>query len=202
MQNDLGLRDIARLVAPDADIVSASDPEPMLKAINVVAIFDSQETSRNAVLGLESMENDDAAIGLVALGHEARTVGIQPEDSTITNETLGRAAKGALVGAVVAALLIGAGTALFSVNGIVIGAAVGGALFGAFIGGVWGAFVRFGGSSAYRQSFVRNDHGVTLVSLHTDDRAEAEEAERVLGLQSASPPMVFHRDGDRLWADD
>lgn len=202
MENDVGMRDIAHLIAPDADIVAASNPEPVLRSMNVVAVFESDDTSRNAVLALEDLEDDDSAIGLTALGHESRSQGVQPEDQSIAGDALRRAAKGAAIGAVVSAFVIGGATALISVSGVVVGAALGGALFGAFVGGVWGAFLRFGGSDAYRQAFVQNEHGVSLVSLHTNDATKAQEARDRLAIESISTPMMFRRDGDRVWAED
>lgn len=202
MENDVGMRDIARLIAPDAEIVAASNPEPILRSMNVVAVFESDDTSRNAVLALEGLEDDDSAIGLTALGHERRSQGVQPEDPAIAGDALRRAAKGAAIGAVISAVVIGGATALISVSGVVVGAALGGALFGAFVGGVWGAFIRFGGSDAYRQTFIENEHGVSLVSLHTDDVDKAQEARNRLSLESLSTPMMFRRDGDRVWAED
>ena len=202
MGSDLGVRHLASLMAPDAQIVSASNPEPTLRRFNVVAIYDDEQASRDAVLRLEKLENDDAAVGLVALGHEARRPGVQPEDDEIAGETLGRTAKGAVAGAIVGAVVIGLAALAFAETGVAIGAAVGGALFGAFVGGVWAAFGKFGGSDAYRQSYVKNEGGVTLVSLHTADRDEAARARDALAETSLSRPMLFHRDGDRVWSDD
>ncbi|WP_420452154.1 hypothetical protein [Ilumatobacter sp.] len=211
MQNDKGVRDLAKILAPDATIVSTSSPEPALKSLNVVAIFDDDEASRSAVLALEGVENDDASIGLVSLASksagaaderpEARAAGVQPEDTDIASDTLGRTAKGGIIGAVVGAAIFALVGFLLAEGGVIIGAAVGGALFGAFIGGVWGAFARFGGSDAYRESFARNEGGITLVSLHTDDADEARRAEELLADGSLSAPMVFRRDGDRVWSE-
>ena len=202
MGSDLGVRHLASLMAPDAQIVSASNPEPALRRYNVVAIFDDEEASRDAVLRLEKLENDDAAVGLVALGHESRRPGVQPEDTEISGDALGRARNGGLIGAAIGAVIIGLASLAFGDSGVAIGAAAGGALFGAFIGAVWGAFVKFGGSDAYRQSYVENEGGVTLVSLHTADRDEAATARDTLAETSLSRPMLFHRDGERVWSDD
>lgn len=199
MTNDKNIHDLVQMIDPEAPIISVSHPEPALRRHNVVATYATQEESRNAVLALESFEDDDAAIGLVALGHEDRPSGIQPQDSAITGSTMRRAGKGAAIGAVVTALVIGGAAVLIDPSGIAVGAAAGGALFGAFVGGVWGAFVRFGGSDAYRQSFVENDRGVTLVSFHTGDESSARKAQDLLSLESMSPAVHFGRDGDRVW---
>lgn len=198
MKNDIGLRDLARVLAPDADIVAASHPEPVLRNYNVIATFDTQDTARNAVLALESFEDDDAAIGLTALGHERRASGMQPEDGPIAGDIGGRTIRGAVIGAIVAVVVITGAAALIEWSPILFGVALGSALFGAFIGGVWGAFVRMGGSDAYRQSFIENSDGITLVSLHTNDRDKADQACGVLGLQAVEPPSIVLRDGNTL----
>jgi len=202
MQNNIGLRDLVRTISPDMNIVAASNPEPVLRTLNVIAPFDSQDSARNAVLALESFEDDDAAIGLTALGDEERAVGMQPEDGAIADDIGPRALRGALIGAVIGAVVITGAAALIEWSSILIGVAFGAALFGAFIGGLWGAFVRMGGSDAYRQSFIQNSNGVTLVSLHTDDRAKADTACGLLGLQSSAPPSIVIRDGESLTMSD
>ncbi|WP_040495049.1 hypothetical protein [Ilumatobacter nonamiensis] len=202
MENDLGLRDIARVIAPDAEIATTSNPEPVLRAYNVVGVFNEEQDSRDAVLALESIDADDAAIGLVTLGHVEHPTGIQPEDRRITGETLRRAGIGAAIGAVISALVIGLGALAFSTSTVAIGGAIGGALFGAFIGGLWGAFVKFGGSDAYRQSFGPDDRATTLVSLHTDSRDHAQEARSLMGLIAGTTPTMVRRDEQRVWAED
>jgi len=199
MNNDKSIRELITNIRPDAPIISVSHPEPSLQRHNVVATYRTQEASRNAILTLERFQADDAAIGLVALGHEERPSGLQPQDSTIAGSTLRRAGKGAAIGAIVTALIVGVAAVLIEPGGIAIGAAAGGALFGAFVGGVWGAFIRFGGSDAYRQSFVENDQGVTLVSFHTGSAEDASRARELLALEAMSPPVHFGRDGDKVW---
>lgn len=202
MDNAIGLRDIARLVKPDAEIASASNPEPTLRAYNVVAVFADGDETRDAVLALESIEDDDAAIGLVTFGSMDSPSGFQPEDRKITGETLGRAAKGAAIGAIVAALIIGLGSLAFSTTTVAVGGALGGAMFGAFIGGVWGAFLRFGGSDAFRQSFTIEENATTLVALHTDHPDHAREAQRLMGLIAEVTPSIVRRDDDHVWTEE
>lgn len=201
MENDVGLRDLAQLIAPDAPIASTSNPEPALRSYNVVALFREQDDTRDAVLALESIEADDAAIGLVTFGALDAPSGFQPEDRRITSETLSRAGKGAAIGAVISALIIGLGSLAFSTSTVAIGGAVGGALFGAFIGGLWGAFLRFGGSDAYRQSYGPDQHARSLVALHTDSFAHAQEAQSLMGLIGGATPTVVRRDENRIWSD-
>lgn len=202
MENDVGLRDIAHVIAPDAEIASTSNPEPVLRAYNVVGIYHEEDNSRDAVLALESIDADDAAIGLVTLGHVEHPTGIQPEDRRITGETLRRAGIGAAIGAVISALVVGLGSLAFATSTVAIGGAIGGALFGAFIGGLWGAFVKFGGSDAYRQSFGPDEHATTLVCLHTDSFDHAQEAQALLGLIADTTPTIVRRDEHRVWAED
>lgn len=201
VKNDIGLRDIARLVKPDTEIASASNPEPPLLAYNVVGVFSEQDDSRDAVLALESIEADDAAIGLVTFGSTDSTVGFRREDTKITGETIGRAGTGAAIGAVIAALIVGLGSLAFSTSTMALGGAIGGALFGAFIGGLWGAFIRFGGSDAYRQSFAGDEHATTLVALHTDDLDHAREGQRLMAMIAEVTPIMVRHDEERIWTE-
>lgn len=204
MDNDIGLNDLAHLVAPDTPVSTVSNPEPALKDYNVVGVFHDQDDSRDAVLAMESIEIDDAALGLLTFGSIESPRGMQPQDRAIVGETLRRTAKGAAIGAVIGALLVGLGALAFSGSDAIGGAAggaIGGALFGAFLGGLWGAFVRFGGSDAYRQSYTPDRSATTLVSLHTDSPDHAQEARRRMASINGTTPTTVRRDGRRLWAE-
>jgi hypothetical protein len=106
--------------------------------------------------------------------------------------------KGAALGAVVGAVLVGGVTALID-SSIWMGAAIGGAIFGLVVGAMWGAFIRMGGSDAYRQTFVETSSPtLTIVSLHSDDRAEADEARRRLALEAETAPVVVEQTDETL----
>jgi hypothetical protein len=187
------MTDLAERLVPHLDVVSTSQPEPTPGRHNVVAIVPDVEHARAAVLALESMEDDDARVGLVVMGARPRddVAGIDPEG--VTGSVAPRIVLGALAGAVVGALVVGGATALLADDSAVAGPAIGGAfLFGVF-GAIWAVFARLGGSDAYRQTFVepRTD-AVALVSLHTDDRdAAAAGFER---LRGAGPYTVMEYD--------
>lgn len=56
-------------------------------------------------------------------------------------------------------------------------AALIGAILGGALGSVWTVFAGFGGSDAYRQSFVNDDiTELTIASLHTDDISHMADA--------------------------
>src|SRR5207342_3635738 len=106
------------------------------------------------------------------------------------DEMTPRMLKGAALGFFVGAVLVGGVTALID-SEIWVGAAIGGAIFGLVVGAIWGAFLRMGGSDAYRQTFVETTSPtLTIVSLHSDDRVEAEEARRRLALEADAAPIV------------
>jgi len=68
-----------------------------------------------------------------------------------------------------------------------------------FVGAMWGAFIRMGGSDAYRQTFVETSSPtLTIVSLHSDDRAEADEARRRLALEAETEPVVVEQTDETL----
>jgi hypothetical protein len=200
------LRDVARLIEPTMRVVSISNPEPTLAPLNVVAVYRLENDARNAVLALESMEADDGSVGLTVLGREddpafvtnetaddAEIRGLDPEG--VTADIIPRALKGAVVGAMIGAVLVGGAAALIDGASGAIAGVLGGLLFGAVIGAVWGAFVRMGGSDAYRETFVEpNVTELMLVSLHTADGAHAERARQALAANADRPPYVVRAD--------
>lgn len=173
------LTSLVRQWAPHLQIVSVSQPEPHLERFNVVATTSDADGARAAVVDLEAEEIDDARIGLVVLGSptdEDEPTGVDPEGlgRTVAARILAGGAIGAVVGGVVGAAVgaLSGGTAP-----VILGAALGGAVLLAVLGAIWAAFRGFGGSDAYRQTFV--DDAVSelnVVSLHTDDEAEANRA--------------------------
>ena len=194
------MQDLVHQALPGHRIVSSSDPEPQLRTYNIVAIYRSADQARNAVLALESIEADDAAIGLTVVEPpdtpDVSAPGADPEG--IMHDIVPRTLKGAVIGAVVGAVVIGLATALLA-SDIWIGGALGGALMGATFGALWGAFLRMGGSSAYRQTFVATSSGaVTMVSLHCQDRTEATEARSRLALEADSEPVVLQLEDGEL----
>ncbi len=184
-------------------MISTSNPEPALRTYNVVARYRSADAARNAVLALESLEADDGAVGVTVVELPASPVGEErgadtERDPGPIEELTPRMLKGGAIGLVVGAVLIGGVTAVID-SSIWIGAAIGGAIFGLVVGAIWGAFMRMGGSDAYRQTFVETSSPtLTIVSLHSDDRAEADEARRRLGLEADTPPLVVEQTDDTL----
>ena len=62
------LNDVARQLAPHLQIISSSQPTPPLRTHNVIAVAETAELGRRAVLALESVENDDERLGTVVMG--------------------------------------------------------------------------------------------------------------------------------------
>jgi len=200
MTDHHAIQRLAHSLAPDLVVVSTSNPEPVLQRYNVVGLFDATEEARKAVVALEGLERDDAAIGLTVLGDEERPdATTEPEKvdpEGVTRDVMPRALVGGLIGAVVGAVVVGLVAGLIAGGEAAIGGAIGGLLLGAPIGAVWGAFVKMGGSDAYRQTFVpphRRD--VTLVSLHTNDESEAAAAFDRLAAEASRDVVVLDGDG-------
>jgi hypothetical protein len=178
--------------APHLRIVSMSQPEPHLERLNVVATTSDPEAARSAVLDLEAEEIDDARIGLVALGaptDEDLRPGVDPEG--VTRTLAPRVVIGGAIGAVAGAA-IGAGAAALAgaQAGYIVAAALAGAVLLSAIGAIWATFPRLGASDAYRQTFVDDAiDELNVVSLHTDDPAEAE---RAMSRLSSRDDLVVH----------
>jgi hypothetical protein len=196
------LHDVVRRVAPDLPIASSSQPVPVLRTHNVVALAETPEKGRDAVLALESLEYDDDKLGTVVMTQSSDTetaeAGIDPEG--VSRQVMPRVVIGALIGALAGFLLVGGGALLFGVTGWrAAGAALGGAMMLAVFGAIWVTFAGPGGSDAYRQTFVEEmTTDVALVSLHTDDAAEADAARRVLEARDISRVFVVDASGHRL----
>jgi len=175
------LNDVARQLAPHLRIIASSQPAPSLRTHNVIALAETAEHGRRAVLALEAVETDDERLGTVVMGttmpdSPRAQPGADPEG--VTRELMPRIVAGALIGAIVGAVVIGLGGFLVGATGWeVVGAALAGAMMVSVFGIVWLTFAGMGGSDAYRQTFVDDDATyLTLVSVHTDDPDEAVAA--------------------------
>jgi hypothetical protein len=182
------LREFAEQEFRGLDIVSVSQPEPVLLDRNVMAVTDDVDQAREAVLALEDLEIDDSRLGLVVLepphrwGPEWKEGKADAEGAT---KPVTRAPMGAATGAVLGALVIGAlaaflGNGSTGMVGLIVGAVAGGVL-----GAIIAVFAGLGGSDAYRETFVSpKEMQVVLVSLHTNDRDEASAARKRLSSRS------------------
>jgi hypothetical protein len=175
------LDDLARHVAPHLEVISVSNPDPVFRQRNLVAVTSGEDAAREAVVALEADSEEDADIGVVIMSADPdrAAVGdatVDPEH--VTGYTARRIGIGGVIGAVVGALLIGVPVAIIVGSvGAAIGASVGGALFGFYIGGTWLPFTGLGGSDAYRQTFVAPELvDVALVAFHTDSAECLERA--------------------------
>jgi hypothetical protein len=214
-----GVVELAELLAPATTVTETSNPAPSLARWNIAVMLDDANDARNAVLALESLEADDAAIGFTVLtprstaaettaqraaiaeargqtGNERPSEpGLDPEG--VIADVAPRTIVGGVIGAVVGAIIVG--VAAFAIAGTIgaVAGAIGGALLGAPIGAVWGGFARMGGSDAYRQTFVDPaDPSTFMVSLHTADDGEADAAAERLGL--LGPVVRTEYDGEHL----
>lgn len=207
MHAQASIRDLAKAIEPDLDVLSVSNPQPTLRSYNAVGVFASRDDARNAVLGVESLEPHETAVGMTTLGSSAHSEAVTASGTDAAGEPFGvdpegvmsdigpRALKGAVIFAVVGAVLAGAITALFGDRDLIVVAAMTAAVFGAVVGALWAAFIRMGLSDAYLESFVNPDSfDKILVSYHTDDRSVAEEAARRFALAAGHDSIVVRLD--------
>src|SRR5262245_52412559 len=151
------LREFAEQEFRGLDIVSVSQPEPVLLDRNVMAVTDDVLQARQAVLDLEALEIDDARLGLVVLepphrwGPEWKEGKTDVEGAT---KPVTRAPFGAVSGAVVGALLIGALAAVLGNGSTGMVGMIVGAVAGSVLGAMIAVFAGMGGSEAYRDTFV------------------------------------------------
>ena len=180
------LREFAEREFMGLDVVSVSQPEPVLLERNVMAVTDDVDQARAAVVALEDLEIDDARLGFVLLEppqvwdtewHEPG----QADPEGATRLAAVRAAIGAVVGAVVGGALVGLVAAAMGGGSTGLAGAVVGAFTGATLGAIICVFAGLGSSTAYNDTFVESqDSHVCLVSLHTNDRDEAKAARKRL----------------------
>src|SRR4051794_20092907 len=106
----LHMTDLVRHVEPEGRMISTSNPEPTLRTYNVVGRYRSADAARNAVLALESLNDDDGAVGVTVIemsadaGSAAGEAGLE---AGAIEEMTPRVLKGAAIGLVVGAVLIG-----------------------------------------------------------------------------------------------
>lgn len=196
------LEELAHRLAPGLEIVSISQPEPTFRTYNVIGVTNGEDVARQAVISLESENEDDSSIGLVIMSvdPDADPVSERIDPEGVTGYVGSRSLVGGLIGALVGALLVG-GLAAIIVGGAgaAIAGAVGGAMFGAPIGAIYVTFAGLGGSSAYRQTFVDPEIAdVALVSMHTDDVEAARRAKERLSDHDHLEIVEIDGDGREL----
>jgi hypothetical protein len=178
------LNDVARRLAPHLRIVSASRPTPLLRDHNVLALTSDSGTGRQLVLSLESIEHADELLGTVVMSATGSTEPViedgngHVDPEGVSRQIVPRVLLGGLVGAIIGALVVGGGALIFGASGWqLVGAAAAGAILMSVFGAMWLTFAGLGGSDAYRQTFVDSAASdLTIVSVHTDDPAEASAA--------------------------
>lgn len=191
---------LAMRAAPHLRVVSVSNPDPVFRRHNLIAVARHEDEARKLVVSLESDEDDDARIGVVIMSADPMIGTDTPsavDPERVSTSSARRAVVGGLIGLVVGAVVIGGATAALTGGaGPVVSAAAGGALFAMFIGAIWAAFTGFGGSDAYRQTFVTPGAvDAAFVSLHTDDALELENARERLADAEGITLVEVDQDG-------
>jgi hypothetical protein len=159
----------------------------MLRDHNILAIAHDAGSARRAVLALEAIEPADDQLGTVVMGTvadgSADGEGLNDDNGRVDPEGVGmqvlpRVLLGGLIGAAIGAVVVGGGALVLGASGWqLVGAAAAGALMLSVFGAMWLTFAGFGGSDAYRQTFVdAATSELTIVSVHTDDHDEAAAA--------------------------
>jgi hypothetical protein len=179
--DELDFHEWVRAQAPHLRRLSGSEPSPSLQRHNLVVVLEDPEIARSVALTLERSKVENASIGTLVLGHPESPEDVEEIDSQgVTTHAAKRAVIGGLPGAVIAAAVIGLGVFLITGSWAgALGGALGGAIFGWYTMAVWSFVVGTGQSPAYRQSFVDPDAtDLVIVSVHADDKACVDEAER------------------------
>jgi hypothetical protein len=105
-----GLNDVARWLAPQLRIVSASRPTPLLRDHNVLALTPDPETGRRLVLAVESIEHADEMLGTVVMSAvPSKATAVDDGTGHVDPEGVGRqivprVLRGGLLGAIAGAL--------------------------------------------------------------------------------------------------
>lgn len=186
------LEELAVSAVPHLEVVSVSQPTPVLRSNNLLILTTSEDVGRRAVLELESGEDDDAHIGTVVMstpGARPITTDEAVDPEHVTGMVARRSLGGGLIGAIVGAAVIGVATWIFTGSpGTAAAVAVGGAIFGFIIAGTWSTFGRLGGSDAYRQTFVPPEIAdLVIVSLHSSAPRLVDDArERLAALDDVT----------------
>jgi hypothetical protein len=184
MPEGMTLREFIHRQFAGLEIVSVSQPEPTLLDRNVVAVTDDVDQARQAVLTLEDLEIDDARLGFAVLDSPFSSSWTHSEEGDGRTDSVGatrmvatRAVVGAMFGAIIGALVIGLAATILGGGGTGLAGAIVGAFAGAVLGAITTVFAGMGGSDAYRQTFLPpSSSQICLVSLHTNDRKEADLA--------------------------
>ncbi len=206
---DVSILDLVAAIEPDLDVLTVSSPEPILREYNAVGIFDSRDAARNAVLAVEHLDPHDSAVGMATLGsleHYDALLASGTDDSGdalgadaegVVSDVVPRAAKSAAMFGLAGAAITSGVILLFGdPDAVTIAAgAMAAALLCSVIGAMWGAFIGMGLSDAYLDSFVPSDaYAKILVSYHTNDRSEAEEAARRFGIEADHEAIIVRLD--------
>jgi hypothetical protein len=191
--SSVGLSEWARRLAPALDIVSASDPEPLIEEGTVIAVFTSTDDARALMLSWERLESADQSVGFVALGtapDRESTVPTSPDPEGVVKDSARRAVIGALIGA-------GVGVLVAVVIGVAFGWGTGSiaALFaapalGAVAGAVLVFVLRTGWGEGYRQSYV-NPESTALAVCAISCREADHRDKAVAAARSAHARDVF-----------
>ena len=176
---------------------------------NLLAVYPDVERAREAITHLERSGVEGGDIELLGAAAEGAAVPHTNEaQRTADMAVSGQVAKrsltgipiGAVVGAVVLALVGWLAHAVFDVGDsageVVIGAVVAGAFFGAFGGLFYGGATGLPVSDAWGDTFESVAEGSTGIAVHTDDSAEADKAIKALrGLGGHTRLARFGVDG-------
>jgi hypothetical protein len=200
----LHLPDVAEKMGVHGDATAtenmAADLPPFAE-FNAVAAFSEASAAREALLMLERAGIDGSKLSFLGLDTSDQTLDERTSelDHAQTSFVARGTAKGGSLGTVGGAVV---GGALMLIPGIgpvvgagVLGAALGGGFFGGVLGGIWGGFNRMGASTAWEETFHEIHDGLTLVGVHTDDKAEFDRARDLL---ADARLRLFDRDGQPL----
>lgn len=172
---------------------------------NVVAVFETRDQVRDAILTLERAGFDSNDISLVGPEVDAEQ-DTREEDRRVPGEVGGRVAKGAAVGTGAGGLTgFLAGAAAFAIPGVgpVIGTGVwastiAGAVGGGAVGGVTAGVSGLGMGEAWELTHASLKEGHLVLMVHAEEEDQADRAAGALEREGPRTVRRFDGDGKRI----
>jgi hypothetical protein len=199
------LPDVATEMGVDSTDPEITESSPVelapFAALNAIAVYDTSEEAREALLSLERAGIESDRLSFLALDTSKQTLDERAAELDHEQATfvVRGTAKGGSLGTIGGAAI---GGALMLIPGVgtvvgagVLGAALGGGFMGGVVGGMWGGFNRMGESGGWDESFHHLENGKALVGVHTDDPDELRRASDVLPNDRL---RVFDREGQPI----
>jgi hypothetical protein len=196
------IEDLAHRLLPGAPIGDTAAADSVLRRHNVVGVFNDVGTARDAIARLEGLAGDGAHIQFVGFEvstRDDRAVPGEVDPEGVTAMAGRRIALGAVIGALVGAIVIG-GLAYIVTGeaGAAVGSGIGAGMILGVIGALLANFTKYGAGDAWRQTFQPVPPPVSLVAVLTDDPEVVAPAAEALHDHGALSVEVRDGEGERV----